>query len=183
MDAADRKGPAARQRKSVNEQMAELQGEIRKIAARQMARERPDHTLQPTALVNEAYLKLCRQENLQGASRATFLAAAAQTMRRILIDHARLAGADKRGGGRERVTLSDAEIAVQGLVVDLIDLEEALARLEKESERVYNVVVCRYLAAMTMPEISEGLGIPLRTVEDDWAFAKAWLRKELDLKG
>ena len=164
----------------MDQQIVELQAELREMAARQMARERPDHTLQPTALVSEAYLKLCQQANLQGVSRAVFLAAAAQTIRRVLVDHAREKLVRKRGGDRDRVSLSDAGAAAEQPPIDLLDLNDAMEKLERQSQRMYNVVVCRYFAGMTMGEIAEALGVGLRTVEDDWAFAKAWLRKEME---
>jgi RNA polymerase sigma factor (TIGR02999 family) len=173
-------GPSDGDNRSVNDLIVVMQAEVRELAARQMARERHDHTLQPTALISEAYLRLCSQKNLKAATRAQFLAAAAQTIRRVLIDHARERGAKKRGGDRERLTLTGADPAVRQTPVDVLDLNDALERLERQNERIYRVVVCRYFAGMTMGEIAEALGIGLRTAEEDWTFAKAWLRRELE---
>jgi RNA polymerase sigma-70 factor, ECF subfamily len=156
----------------------ELQTELRMIASRQMAHERAGHTLQPTALVNEAYLRLRGQRNLAGMSRADFLKAASVTMRRLLIDHAR-AHMAKGKGDHKRVTLSNADVTPAEPPVDLLDLEDALQKLEQDSPRMAQVVTCRYFGGMTMAEISESLGVGLRTVDDDWAFAKAWLRRQL----
>ena len=164
----------------MNEQIVAFQAEIREIAGKQMSRERMDHTLQATALVSEAYLKLRTQGNLDGASRAVFLAAAAQTIRRVLIDHARERHAMIRGGNRERFTLSDADPSAKEMPADFIDLNDAIDRLQQKSSRMYDVVVCRYFAGMTMSEIAEAQGVSLRTVEGDWTFAKAWLRRELE---
>lgn len=166
--------------KSVEELMVELQTELHAIARRQMANERANHTLQPTALVNEAFMKLCEQRNLRQVGRAAFLKAAAITMRRILIEHARKLKSLKRGGEHQRLTMSGHDPAAGQKAIDVLELEEALTKLSSHSERMGSVVTCRYFASMTMPEIAEALGVGLRTVEDDWAFAKAWLRLELE---
>jgi RNA polymerase sigma factor (TIGR02999 family) len=180
MEPTERNPSEAHERKSVNEQMKALQAVLREMAAKQLARERPDHTLQPTALVNEAYLRLCEQKNLEAANRSIFLAAAAETIRRVLIDHARRRQGLKRGGDKERVSLSVAAPTQDEPPVDLLDLNDVMEKLKRKSERMYNVVVQRYFAGLTMGEIAEMLGVGLRTVEDDWAFAKAWLRRELE---
>jgi RNA polymerase sigma factor (TIGR02999 family) len=180
MEPTEPKPGKSHERKAVNEQMNALQAVLREMAVKQMARERPDHTLQPTALVNEAYLRLCEQKNLEAADRSIFLAAAAETIRRVLIDHARKRRGLKRGGDRERVSLSVVSPMQDEPPVDLLDLDDAMEKLKRKSERIYNVVVCRYFAGLTMGEIAKTLGVGLRTVEDDWAFAKAWLRRELE---
>jgi RNA polymerase sigma-70 factor (ECF subfamily) len=164
---------------SVDDLMVALQTELRAIAVRRLAGERPGHTLQPTALVNEAYLRLLDQQNLHGATRAAFLAAAAQTVRRILVDHARERGAAKRGGDRVRVTLTGIDPAAKGLQLDVLTLDEALLKLRGHNERIYQVVSLRFFSAMTQDEVAEALGIAPRTVAGDWAFAKAWLKREL----
>ncbi|HWE03672.1 MAG TPA: ECF-type sigma factor [Tepidisphaeraceae bacterium] len=180
MQPIERHPSESHERKSVNEQMKALQAVLREIAAKQLARERPDHTLQPTALVNEAYLRLCEQKNLEAANRSIFLAAAAETIRRVLIDYARKRQGLKRGGDKERVSLSIAAPMQDEPPVDLLDLNDAMEKLKRKSDRMYRVVVHRYFAGLTMGEIAETLGVGLRTVEDDWAFAKAWLRRELE---
>ena len=155
-----------------------FQIELREMAAKQIARTRRPH---PPAHrpgqrgVSEALA----QENLQGVDRTAFLAAAAQTIRRVLIDHARKKRSPRHGGDQDRVTLSAAASAADEPPVDLHDLNDALEKLRHKSERMYNVVIYRYFAGMTMGEIAAALGLGLRTVEEDWAFAKAWLRREL----
>ncbi len=153
--------------------------ELRRIAAAQLARERVNHTLQPTALAHEAYLKLVDQSRAQWTDRAHFLAIAAQMTRRILIDHARVRRAAKRGGG-QRMTLSwaDAEVSGHG-ELDLIELEDALQRLAQLSARQAKVVELRFFAGLEVNETAEVLGVSPRTVKGDWRVARAWLAREL----
>jgi RNA polymerase sigma factor (TIGR02999 family) len=154
--------------------------ELREIARRYMAKERDAHTLQTTALVNEAYLRLCDARNLGGAGRNEFFAAAANVMRRVLIDHARGKGRDKRGGDLQRVSLSGVDVAATGDSFDLIALDDALGRFAKLDPRAAKVVELRFFGGMTVDEAAEVLGVSKRTVNDDWAFARAWLRRELE---
>lgn len=153
--------------------------ELRKIAGAYMARERPDHTLQPTALVNEAYLRLADATRARWESKTHFLAAAARTMRHILVDHARARGRQKRGGGWARIPfeVAAAELAVPD--VELLSLDDALQALALEHERCARVVEWRFFAGLTIPEIAGVIGMSHRTVEDDWYMARAWLRARL----
>lgn len=163
--------------------------ELRRVAGRHMAEERADHTLQATAVVHEAYFRLVGQRNLDYRDRNQFFAAAANAIRRILVDHARSRGRAKRGGGggsgRERVTLDGAEVAAAaadaGVAggVDLIDLDDALGRLAALSERAAKVVELRFFGGLSMGEAAAALGVSPRTAADDWAVARAWLRREL----
>lgn len=171
--------PQPRAQSQVDQLMVQLQDELRRIATRELGRERPDHTLQPTALVNEAYLRLAGQHNLEQASRTTFLAAAAQTMRRILIEVARAHAADKRGGQWHRVTLSGMDADSSDRKLDALDLNDAIERLARENERLAAVVILRFFGGLTVQEAAESLGISPRTVADDWTFARAWLTREL----
>jgi RNA polymerase sigma-70 factor (ECF subfamily) len=172
--------PAPEGGAQVDQLMVQLQEELRRIAARELGKERADHMLQPTALVNEAYLRLAGQHNLGEASRGTFLAAAAQTMRRILVEVARARSAEKRGGRWDRVTLSGLDAQAAQRELDLLDLNDALQRLGKENERMASVVVLRYFGGLTVQEAAESLGVSARTVADDWTFARAWLMRELN---
>ncbi len=157
--------------------------ELRGLAAAFLARERANHTLQPTALVHEAYLKLIDQTRAAWSGRAHFFAVAAQAIRRILVDHARGDRAQKRGGAWQRITLSDAISRHVGAEVELLALDDALEKLERLSERQARVVQLRYFAGLTEPEVAEVLGVHRSTVADDWAIAKAWLAAELTERG
>jgi len=155
-------------------------GELRTQAARFLRRERPDHTLQPTALINEAYLKLIDQRKLHFNSRSHFFALSAKLMRRILVDHARKKNREKRGGDAETIALDEMTVAAQnGKSVDLIALDEALSRLEKHDERVARVVELRYFSGLSLEETAAALNISRTTVATDWTVAKAWLFREL----
>ncbi len=144
-------------------------------------RERPGHSLQPTALVNEVWLHFMKGADLNLSNRSHFLAVAANAMRRLLIDHARARGAAKRGGGWERVSLSVQAGRSQGKGddVDVVALHEALNRLEQLGERLARVVELRFFGGLTVQEVAEVLGVAPVTVEKDWTKAKAWLRREL----
>jgi RNA polymerase sigma factor (TIGR02999 family) len=153
--------------------------ELRRLAAIHLARERPDHTLQPTALAHEAYLKLIDQTRAQWKDRAHFLAVAAEAIRRILIDHARLHRAAKRDP-RRRIALSFAgDLPEPTTDVDLIELEEALERLASLSGRQAKVVELRFFAGLSVEEAAEALDVSPRTVKGDWRVARAWLQREL----
>ncbi|MDP7008700.1 MAG: sigma-70 family RNA polymerase sigma factor [Phycisphaerales bacterium] len=164
----------------LNELMPEVYEELRQIAERSMQHERANHTLQATALVNEIYLRLGHQEEAKWQSRAHFFAAAAQSIRRILIDHARKKGANKRGGGRSRVPLEDAIGIGGGDEVELLDLDEALSELEQLDARAAKVVALRFFGGLNMEEVATVLGVSKRTAEGDWTTAKAWLRGRLE---
>ena len=153
---------------------------LRGLAQRELRRERPGHTLSPTALVHEAYLKLVQLDDITWRGRAHFLGACAQIMRRLLVDHARGRGAAKRGSGEPVVPLEDVIVAAQTRPADLLALDEALARLEQMDERQARVVEFRFFAGMEIEETAEVLGISPATVKRDWMAARAWLNRELE---
>lgn len=153
--------------------------ELKCIARRHLARERSDHTLNPTALVHEAYMKLVGIERIEWASRAHFLAIASRSMRRLLIDHAAHRKAQKRGGGQSPVPLEQVVVLTQDQTAELLDLEDALERLEAVDGRVVRVVECRCFGGMNVEETAEALGISPATVKRDWTMARAWLNREL----
>lgn len=157
-----------------------IYGELHKQAANYLRRERLDHTLQPTALINEAYLKLIDQREVNWANRAHFFGIAAQAMRRILVDHARTKHREKRGGDDEKVSLDEAlTIAVGEKDLDLIALDEVLTRLEKKDQQQARIVELRYFSGLSSEETAEVLNISRTTATRDWAMAKAWLHREL----
>ena len=154
-----------------------IHSELRQIARRQMSQERPGHTLQATALINEAYLKLLGQERFEWHNRAHFFAVCAQIMRHILIDHARAHARDKRGGGAIKVSLNDADAAVMGgeKVEQLMALEDALRSLERVDPQKGRIVELRYFGGLSIEETAEVLNISPRTVRREWQRSKAWL--------
>ena len=159
-----------------------IYGELRRVAGRYLGRERRNHTLQPTALVHEAWLRLQNDRAVQWQGRTHGLALGAQAMRRLLVDHGRYQKRDKRGGGAQRVSLDDlVKAGTTGAVPveDLLTLEAALTRLEAVDPRAAEVVVLRFFSGMSSPEIAEHLRLSVRTVESDWAHARAWLKREL----
>lgn len=158
--------------------------ELRKIATRYLSKERHGHTLQPTALVNEAYIKLANQRQNEWQNRSHFLGIAANIMRRILVDHARGKHAEKRGGEASALTLNDHDaISSQDNIVDILALEQAMEELCALDERQAKVVEYKFYGGMNVEEIAEILSISTPTVKRDWAFAKAWLFQRLtDLK-
>jgi RNA polymerase sigma factor (TIGR02999 family) len=153
--------------------------ELRRRAAAHLRRERPGHTLQPTALVHEAYLRLVDQDRAAWQNRAQFLAVASQMMRRILVDRARARRMAKRSGGWTRVTLGDAIGVTHPIDVDVLDLDDALTRLAAFDARKTQIAELRFFAGLSLDEIGRALGISLATVERDWQAARAWLFKEL----
>lgn len=153
--------------------------QLHEIAARLSAKERRGHTLAATALVNEAYVRLIDQKNVDANDRAHFFAVAANVIRRILVDHARQRDAEKRGGDWKRITLSDVDRPSDENGVDLLDLHDALSRLNEISPRAASVVELRYFGGLTVHEAAESLKVSPRTVADEWAFARAWLAREL----
>jgi RNA polymerase sigma factor (TIGR02999 family) len=158
--------------------------ELRAIAGAKMANEPTGHTLQPTALVHEAYIRLL-DDRVAWKSRGQFFAAASLAMRRILVDRARRVRADKRGGDRQREELTDvpdAEHDAASQAVDLIALDEALTELERRDERLSRVVQLRVFAGMGIEQIAIALECSERTVKRDWAFARAWLQNRMDAK-
>ena len=160
--------------------------ELRRIAKGYMSRETPGHTLQPTALVHEAYLKLVDQTRADWKGKTHFFAVGAKVMRRLLVDHARARGALKRGAGWRSVTLSEALDPLGGEVLDpeqLLDLNSALEQLGEIDEREVRVVTLRFFGGLTVEQVGEALGVSTRTVENDWRHAKAWLSLRLAKAG
>lgn len=154
--------------------------ELRKLATQRMAQEKPGQTLQATALVHEAYMRLVFQESSQQwNSRGHFFAAAAEAMRRILIDQARRKQTLKAGGHMERIELSEIPGETQRTTLDLIALDEALQKLELEKPRKAQLVKLRYFAGLTIEQAAEALGIAASTANADWVYAKSWLRLEM----
>jgi RNA polymerase sigma factor (TIGR02999 family) len=153
--------------------------ELRRQARRRMGREHAGHTLQTTALVHEAYLRLVDQRHAGWESRTQFFAVAAQVMRRVLVDHARARGAARRGGTAVTVALADDAAAAPERDADVLALDEALARLATFDPRQARVVELRYFAGLGIDEAAEVLGVSRATANRDWAMARAWLRREL----
>jgi RNA polymerase sigma factor (TIGR02999 family) len=162
-------------RQALDQMLPAVYDELHRLATRYLARERRDHTLQPTALVHEAFLRLINQREVDWRNRAQFLGVAAGLMRRILVNHARDRSAAKRGGSQERVSLSLVDIPSDAPDVDLIALEDALERLNTLDDRKAKVVELRFYGGLTNEEVAEVLGISRATVEREWSFARAWL--------
>jgi RNA polymerase sigma factor (TIGR02999 family) len=157
--------------------------ELHRLAARQLGRERGDHTLQTTALVHEAYLRLIDQKEIQWQNRAHFFAIAATQMRRILVDHARARQYQKRGGGAERVPLDEAlEVSVER-AAEVVALDEALTALAEFDERKSKLVELRFFGGLSIEETAEVLGVSPGTVMRDWTLAKTWLQCEISRSG
>ena len=159
-----------------------IYGELRRVAQRYLNRERRNHTLQPTALVHEAWLRLQNDRGGEWQGRTHGLALGAQAMRRLLVDHGRHQKREKRGGGVQPVALDELlKAATVGAVPidDLIELESALTRLEEIDARAAQVVSLRFFSGMSNPEVAEHMGLSVRTVEAEWAHARAWLKREL----
>src|ERR1041384_511552 len=152
-----------------------VHAELRRIARRQMSGERPGHTLQATALVNEAYLKLAGQQGFEWQNRAHFFAVAAQVMRHILIDHARAHARDKRGGGAIQVSLDEAAVLAEDQAEHFVALDEALRTLELVDPQKSKIVELRYFGGLSVEETADVLNISPRTVRREWQRAKAWL--------
>lgn len=161
--------------------MPAIYDELHRQAARAMRRENDGHTLQATALVHEAYIRLVDQRRVEWRNRAHFFGIAAQAMRRILVDHARGRLAEKRGGGMRQITLGDAEqdAAQRDDAVDILDLHEALERLAALDPQQGRIVELRYFGGLNIDETAESLGISPATVKREWAMARAWLHREL----
>ena len=169
-------------RNALDQMLPLVYDELHRLAAHYLGTERPDHTLQPTALVHEAYMRLINQRAVDWRNRAQFMGVAAGIMRRILISHARDRAAGKRAGNREQVSLSLVEASVAAPHVELVDLEEALVRLNTMDIRKARVVELKFFGGLTMDEIAEVLDVSRATVEREWSFARAWLFNALDGK-
>jgi len=153
--------------------------ELRRIAAYKMAQESAGHTLQPTALVHEAWLRMIGDGNERFAGRAHFFAVAAEAMRRILVESARRKRSLKRGGGAQREELDESHLVLAAPSEEMLAIDEALDRLAAEDPQSANLVKLRYFVGMTMDEAAAALGLPLRTAERLWTYARAWLRREI----
>ena len=170
---------SAGREQALDDLMPLVYGELRRQAARYLRRERQNHTLQPTALVNEAFIKLVDQRNVRWQNRAHFFGVAAQAMRRIVIDHARTKHRVKRGGVQQAVTLDEGLIAAEARSVDVLALDEVLTRLAALDERQARVVELRFFGGLSVEETAEVMEISPATVKREWSMAKAWLYKEL----
>jgi RNA polymerase sigma factor (TIGR02999 family) len=153
--------------------------DLRRAAEHLLRGERPGHTLQPTDLVHEGYLKLVGGDVVDAQTRRHFIAIAARAMRQVLIDHARRRGADKRGAGRVEVRVTNADAGIDIDFAEIIALDDALERLGRRNPRLPRVVELRFYAGLSDEEIADVLGVTSRTVQRDWATARAWLYKEL----
>jgi RNA polymerase sigma factor (TIGR02999 family) len=165
---------------AANELFVIVYQELRGLAKSYLHQERPDHTLQPTALVHEAYLRLLGGVNLDVRDRAHFFRVAGQTMRRVLVDYARTAGSDKRGGEMQRLPLEDVDQQLWAQPADLIQLDEALTRLETFAPRAGQIVKLRYFVGLSEAEAAAILGVSLSTLKRDWKFARAWLLSRMN---
>ncbi len=153
--------------------------ELHKMAAACLRRERANHTLQPTALVHEAYLRLVGEKAMRWEDRAHFLAWAARVMRQVLVSHARKRKAEKRGGGRGKIPLDEVTILYEQRTLGLQDLNEALEKLASLDERKARIVEMRFFGDLTVPEVAEVLGLSQTTIEREWRFARAWLHRAI----
>lgn len=156
--------------------------ELRSLASACMRSERRDHTLQPTAIVHEAYLRLVQTDKMKWQGRAHFMAVAAAAIRRVLIDHARRSNALKRGGDQVRIALDDHLRVAKAPNLDLLDLNESLERLSAMNPRQSRIVELRFFGGLTNEEVAQVMGLSRATVSDEWAFARAWLARELEVK-
>ncbi|MGE3174965.1 MAG: ECF-type sigma factor [Planctomycetota bacterium] len=175
---------AGQGRAGAREELARaLYDELHGAARRQLLRERGDHTLQATALVHEAWLRLCPDAAPGFTDRAHFFAAAATAIRRVLTDHSRRRAADKRGGGRARLSLEDVEAAAAVRCEQLLDLDRALTRLAEFAPEPARLVELRFFAGLEVAEAAAALGVSVSTAERHWRLARAWLRGELEQDG
>ena len=159
-----------------------VHAELRRVARSHIRREGPGHTLQPTALVHEVYLRLMDVDHLTVNDRTHFFAVASRLMRQILVDHARRKRAEKRGAGVTMMSLDDAAPAVEPCIVDVLALDEALEALSSRDVRQCHVVELRFFAGLSIDEAAEAIGISAATVEREWAMAKAWLYQRLSVQ-
>lgn len=165
---------------ALDQLMPLIYGDLRRIAGQRLARERRDHTLSPTALVNETYLNLLRQRQLKPENRGEFLAVAANVMRRLLVDYARSKRASKRGGDVPAIPLDEVEAFLSDdAAEEMLALEEALVRLAQSNPRGAEVIQHRFFAGLTLTESASLLGVSSKTVQREWSTAIAWLRKEV----
>ena len=166
-------------REAADKLMPLVYPELRRIAKKYLSKERPDHTLQSTALVHEAYLRLVDQNEVNWKDRAHFFSLATQIMRHILVDHARARAADKRGGPAAKLPLEDVRLVPEERSMDLVALDDALQELAKIDPRKGQVVELRFFGGLSVEEIAEVLQVSTKTVARDWNFAKLWLYREV----
>src|SRR5437867_1301348 len=166
-------------REALDDLLPLVYDELRRLASRYLRHEPLGHTLQPTALVHEAYMRLIDQKKVQWRNRAHFYGVAAQIMRRILVDHARAHRAEKRGAGWERVPFIEEDLPAGADAIDVLDLDEALERLAAFDPQQERIVELRYFGGLTIDEVAEVVGLSAATVVREWTIAKAWLRAEL----
>jgi RNA polymerase sigma factor (TIGR02999 family) len=172
-------GSSAAPANAVNQLLPLVYDELRELAERRLRQERANHTLQPTALVHEAYLRLVDQRDVDWAGKTHFRAIASEMMFRVLCDHARSRGREKRGGDWQRVTLEGLAEASVGAGIDATELISALEKLASQDERQFEIARMRYLGGMTTEDIAAHLKVSTRTVEREWEMIKAWLKREL----
>jgi RNA polymerase sigma factor (TIGR02999 family) len=165
---------------AARELAALLYDELHDLARREMLGERSNHTLQPTALVNEAYLRLVGEKGTSFADRESFFAAAATAIRRVLVDHARKRARDKRGGGLARVPIEGLEVAAPLADEELLGLDDALARLAAIDPTKARIVELRFFAGLSLEEVAQAIGSSVSTVQREWRLARAWLRTQMD---
>jgi RNA polymerase sigma factor (TIGR02999 family) len=171
-------------RSALDDLMPLVHAELHRLARGYLARERPGHTLQPTALINEAYLKLVGERHMQWQSRAHFVGVAAQLMRFILVDHVRKKHYQKRGGGAVRVTFDEnLNVSAEERSEELLALDDALRRLTAQDPRKGQIAELRYFGGLSVEETAEALSISVATVMRDWRLTKAWLQRELRHNG
>ena len=164
---------------AANQLMELVYGELHRIAAREMRREHGEHTLQATAVVHEAYIRICRSEPIDWKDRAHFYAVAAQQLRRVLVDHARRQHSEKRGGGVVKLSLWESDAPAMGMDDRVLVVNEALTRLESLDPRAAKVVELRFFGGLTEAEAAEALHVSVATLKRDWEFAKTWLTRQL----
>jgi len=165
---------------ALNQLMPIVYDELYKLAHGYLRRERPDHTLQPTALINEAYLRLVKQDFPEWQSRRHFYGVAAQLMRQILVDYARTRAADKRGGGAQILSLDEALTFSDEKAAEFVAFDDALLALAKFDRRKVRIIELRYFGGLSLEETAAELGISITTIGDEMRLARAWLRRELD---
>lgn len=167
---------------ALDQLMPVVYGELRRLANSYLRGERSDHTLQATALIHEAYIRLIDQQTPQWESRAHFFGVAARLMRQILVDHARSRAAARRGGDQQRISLDDALLFSEDQAAELVAFDEALSRLAALDERKSRIIEMRSFGGLSVEETAEALGVSIPTIKRDFRLAKAWLRRELQMQ-